>query len=195
MDLILATSNEHKAEEFNILVQDTNLKIRPATRKLEVDENGATFSDNALLKARAYYDLFKRPVVADDSGLEVAALPGELGIYTARFGGESLTSRERAELLVQRMEGIENREAYFVCVLCLYLSPEEIYFFEGRLHGHIHSCYEGSGGFGYDPVFLPAKAPEVKTLADLSDWKQTFSHRAVATGHMVKFLQERHCQN
>lgn len=188
-DFILATGNAHKAEEFAILFKDTNITIKAASKKLDVVEDGNTYQENALKKAQAYYEEFKTPVVADDSGLNVEVLPDELGIYSARFGGENLTDRQRAELLLKKLEGENNRDAYFTCVLCFYLSPEEIYFFEGRMEGEISDSYEGDGGFGYDPVFCP-KAFADTTVAQLEEWKNENSHRAKAVASAIKFFSE-----
>lgn len=133
--LILASGNAHKAEEFADLFDSEILNISAAANKLEVVEDGDSFQANALIKAQAYYLQFKKPVLADDSGLVVTALPGELGIHSARFGGEGLGDPERAALLLERLKDATDRSAYFVCQLCFYFSPKEIYFFEGRLTG------------------------------------------------------------
>src|SRR5690606_5134690 len=160
LELILASGNAHKAQEFAELFDPSVLKISAAPEKIEVIEDGDSFQANALLKAQAYYNRFKRPVLADDSGLVVTALPNELGIHSARFGGEGLTDKERYQLLLKRLEAVDEREACFVCQLCFYLSPNEIYFFEGRLRGTIAREPSGENGFGYVPIFVPDK--EVK---------------------------------
>ncbi len=192
MELILASGNAHKAEEFSELFNPKILVVKAAPEKIDVVEDGSTYFENALLKAKAYYDKFKVPVIADDSGLNVEALPNELGLHSARFGGPGLTDRERAELLLKKMDGVSNREAYFSCVLCVYFSEKEIFYFEGRLSGSIGYSYRGSTGFGYDPVFIPSdKAEEGLTVAELHEWKQKNSHRAVASGLLSKFLAQR----
>lgn len=192
MELILASSNAHKAEEFAELFDPKLITVKAAPEKIEVVEDGATYFENALLKARAYYDKFKVPVIADDSGLNVAALPNELGLHSARFGGPGLSDRDRAELLLKRMDGISDRQAYFSCVLCVYFGEKEIFYFEGRMSGSIGYSYRGSTGFGYDPVFIPSdKAEEGLTVAELHEWKQKNSHRAVAVGFAQRFLGQR----
>lgn len=188
---LLATGNAHKAEEFAKIFNPEVLKIEAAPEKLDVIEDGLTFNENALLKARAYYEKFGKPVMADDSGLCVEALPEELGIYSARFGGEGLDNRQRAELLLEKMKGEENRKAYFVCVLCFYLGENEIYFFEGRVDGTVSQEYKGEHGFGYDPVFEPLGDHGGKSLAELPEWKDENSHRAKACFHAEKFFKER----
>ena len=196
LELLLATGNPHKAEEFSELFDREVLNISAAPEKLEVVEDGTTFNENALKKAEAYFEKFQKPVMADDSGLIVAALPGELGIHTARFGGDDLTATERNELLLKRMDEVTERDAYFICVLCFYLSKDEVFFFEGRMQGKISQQIQGKDGFGYDPIFLPNGAPEEgKTVAELTEWKQVHSHRAVACQHAEKFFKERDRQS
>ncbi|MBC7712368.1 MAG: non-canonical purine NTP pyrophosphatase [Rhizobacter sp.] len=192
IELILASGNAHKAEEFAELFDPKLITVKAAPEKIDVVEDGESYFENALLKAKAYYDKFKVPVIADDSGLNVAALPTELGLHSARFGGDGLKDRDRAELLLKKMDGIANREAFFSCVLCVYMNEKEIFYFEGRMNGSIGYSYRGSTGFGYDPVFIPTdKAEEGLTVAELHEWKQKNSHRAVATGFAQKFLGQR----
>lgn len=191
IELILASSNPHKAEEFSALFDSRIVTVRPAPYKIEVVEDGVSYFENALLKAQAYFKEFKTPVLADDSGLNVSALPLELGIQSARFGGEGLKDKERALLLLDKMEGKSDREASFTCVLCVYLNEKEIFYFEGRMGGVIAYTYRGEGGFGYDPVFIPTEGAGELTVAELSEWKNKHSHRAVAVGLAQKFFSLR----
>lgn len=192
MELLLASGNAHKAAEFSELFDPKIIVVKAAPEKIDVVEDGSTYFENALLKARAYYEKYKVPVLADDSGLNVASLPEELGIHSARFGGPGLSDRQRAELLLEKLEGVIHREAYFSCVLCLYLNDKEVFYFEGRMSGLIGGAYVGETGFGYDPVFIPGdKADEGLTVAQLHEWKQKNSHRAVASGFLQKFLGQR----
>jgi len=188
--LILASGNAHKAEEFKQLFQG-HLEISPATRTLEVDESGKTFTENAFLKAKAYFDIFKTPALAYDSGLVVEGLPQILGVQSARFAPELKTYPEKCQEILRLLEPHSNRDAYFVCVLCFYFSPGEVYFFEGRVHGVIGTTLKGGHGFGYDPVFVPErKENDGKSLAELPEWKNEFSHRARATQSAVQFFKE-----
>lgn len=192
ISLILASGNAHKAQEFAELFDPNFFSVKAAPEKLEVEEHGESFYANAFLKAESYYRRFKIPVLSDDSGLTVEALPGELGIHSARFGGEGLSDRERAELLLKKMESQTNRKAYFTCVLCFYLTEKEVFYFEGRMNGSIGYRYQGAGGFGYDPVFIPEGfADQGLTVAELSEWKQKNSHRALAVLGASKFLASR----
>ena len=195
LKLLLASNNKHKAQELAQLMGP--IGVEQADQKLDIEENGSSFQENAYLKAKGYFERFKRPVVSDDSGLVVEALPDQLGIYSARFGGEALGYGEKNQLLLDSLKEVprEKRGAYFICILCLYLNPEEIFFFEGRVEGHIGFEARGEGGFGYDPVFIPDKAPGEASLAMIPEWKQEHSHRAVAAQGAVRFLRERVCQN
>ena len=125
IELILASGNLHKSEEFSELFDPKLIIVKAAPSRVEVVEDGETYFENALLKAKAYYDKFKVAVMADDSGLNVAALPNELGLHSARFGGDGLNDRDRAELLLKKMDGVAFREAFFSCVLCVYMNEKE----------------------------------------------------------------------
>lgn len=197
IEFTLASGNAHKAEEFGELFNPSLIKISPAGKKLEVVEDGQSFRENALKKAQAYFEQVQSPVMSDDSGLIVEALPNQLGLHTARFGGEGLTALQRNELLLEKLEGLDDskRRAYFVCVLCFYLSESEVFFFEGRVHGRIAPMVSGAEGFGYDPVFIPDGGEGDKTLAEVPVWKNENSHRAVACQHAQKFFEERVGQN
>lgn len=193
-NFLLATGNAHKSEEFNKIFDSKIICVSSAPSKLEVVEDGQTFFDNALIKARAYYDKFQKPILSDDSGLCVEALPNELAVQSARFGGEGLNDKDRALLLLEKMKDQDNRKAYFVCVLCFYLDPKNIFYFEGRMEGIIASSYEGEHGFGYDPVFKPLSAPHNLSVAQLPEWKDENSHRARACKQAQIFFRERNCQ-
>lgn len=186
---LLASGNAHKAEEFKELFAGT-LLINPAPSTLAVDETGKTYTENAYLKARAYFETYGRPTLADDSGLTVEALPDILGVQSARFAPELKEYSDKCLKLIELLKGQDNRKAYFTCVLCFYLSPEEVYFFEGRVSGIIGHELKGSHGFGYDPVFIPErKENDGLTLAELPEWKNEHSHRARATQGALQFFK------
>jgi XTP/dITP diphosphohydrolase len=188
---LLGTGNAHKAEEFKELFLDT-LKINAAPRTLEVDETGKTFIENALIKAKAYYETYKVPALADDSGLVIEEMPDILGVQSARFAPELPEYADKCLKLIELVNSsLKERKAYFVCVLCFYLSPEEIYFFEGRLQGLIGTELKGEKGFGYDPIFIPErKENDGRSLAELPEWKNEFSHRAKAAQAASEFFKE-----
>jgi XTP/dITP diphosphohydrolase len=187
---ILASGNVHKAEEFKHLLGGF-LSISPAPKMLQVDETGKTFTENAFLKAKAYFEACGLPTLADDSGLVIEALPDLLGVQSARFAPELPGYFEKCHKLLEILEGKENRAAYFICVLCFYCGPEEVYFFEGRVQGNIGNELRGDHGFGYDPIFIPERnEQDHKSLAELPDWKNQFSHRAKAAHSALQFFKE-----
>lgn len=190
MRFLLASNNPHKLKEL----VELGLDLEAAPKDLEINESGSTFYENAKLKAQGYFEYFKKPTLADDSGIIVEALPDELGVASARFGGGKLTDLEKNQLLLKKLEGVESRKAYFVCVLCFYISPDEIFFFEGRLNGSIAREIKGDGGFGYDPVFIPEEFLDV-TLAMMPDFKSKNSHRVKALNLALQFFSKRNCQN
>jgi len=196
MKLYFASSNEHKRDEMSRLIGPCDL-ILPKDEGLEFspDENGGTFIENSIIKAKALYEITNGPCLADDSGLIVDALPGLLGVRTARFGctdGKKLSSKEQCMLLLRMMEGKGNRSARFVCALTLYLSPTRIYTIEESVEGEIAHGMAGDGGFGYDPVFIPRGMG--KTTASLSaKEKDSLSHRGKAARMMGKLLEALKC--
>lgn len=187
---LLASGNAHKAEEFKELFQNV-IQVNPAPRTLDVDETGKTYFENAFIKARAYYDTYKVPTLADDSGLNVETLPEILGLQSARFAPELPNYQDKCQKVIDLLAPSSNRGAYFVCVLCFYLSADEVYFFEGRVHGHIGTEIKGEKGFGYDPIFIPErKENDGLSLAELPEWKNEFSHRAKAVQSALQFFKE-----
>jgi len=198
LKFILASANQHKAEEFEILFNKMEKKVisvTAASEKIAVVENGNTYVENALKKATAYFKRYKQPVLADDSGLNVEALPNDLGVHSANFGGDGLKDFERTELLLKRMGELPDlkRNAFFSCHLCFYFNESEVYFFEGRVKGRIGHAPMGNHGFGYDPVFLPEGLEFKKSLAEDPVWKDQHSHRAVAAKMAEEFFRGR-CQ-
>jgi XTP/dITP diphosphohydrolase len=191
MEFLLASSNPHKAEEFSELFSGTNIQIISAPKKLDVVEDGETFLENALLKARAYYNEFNVATIADDSGLVVQALPNDLGIHSARFAPECENYEKKCTKLISMLDGKSDVEksAYFVCCLCIYLSEDEIFNFEGRVKGHIGDEIKGSDGFGYDPIFVPEGLEQ--TLAQVPTWKNENSHRARAVVMAREFFKNK----
>ena len=182
--LYFASSSDHKKREMQRLIKTGIGIVLPKHLGLEFspDENGSSFIENALIKAKALYDIVKAPVLADDSGLVVDALDGRPGIYTARYGCSDtvkLTSRQQYTLLLKEMEGKENRSARFVSACVLMLDRERIYIVQETVEGSIATEAEGENGFGYDPVFLVEDTG--RSAAQLSDSeKDRYSHRGRA---------------
>lgn len=151
---------------------------------LAVEEDGLTFLANSQKKAREFAAAAGMPVLADDSGLVVEALGGEPGVESARYGGPGLDDAARCRLLLQKLEGIVNRDAAFVCVLSLARPQQPVRdVFVGRCQGRIGREPRGTGGFGYDPIFV---FPDGRTMAELDDVeKDVVSHRGLAVREML----------
>src|SRR5215203_1743510 len=190
--LLLATSNAGKVTELAALLSELDCRVIGFADLPEIppsiEETGQTFADNALLKAEHYHSLTGLTALADDSGLEVDALDGRPGVYSARYGGEDLSSIEQIELLLKEMEGIpdEQRSGRFVCSIALVGNGLK-QSFEGQCEGFIARAPKGDNGFGYDPIFIDAKLG--RSFAELTrDEKATRSHRGKALSQARQFL-------
>ena len=182
MKLILASNNKDKLREIREILDGTDIEIIPqreAGCDFEAEENGETFFENARIKALAAMNATGLPAVSDDSGLEVAALFGRPGVYSARYGGEDASYGEKCAMLLSELEGNTDRSARFVsAVVCVFPSGDEITA-EGVMQGFIARAPAGSGGFGYDPIFIPEGCD--RTTAELTeDEKNAISHRGKA---------------
>lgn len=192
MEIVLATGNMHKKKELEQILSGHKILI-PSDLGVDFDcdETGLTFMENALLKAETLYELVKRPVLADDSGLCVQALDGAPGIYSARYGSEggvNLSDADRNNLLLKNIDGVEDRTAFFVCAMVLITAPYKVYSVQESFEGSIAEAPYGGGGFGYDPVFIDALSG--KTAAELTDKeKNLVSHRGKA-GKVMNTLME-----
>lgn len=185
--LLLATRNEHKRREFARLLPGWRIDALPDEVQLP-PEDGATFADNALGKARAAATATGRASIADDSGIEAAALGGRPGVRSARYAGEHATDEQNLALLLR--EAPAGSALRYVCALA-YVNPEtgEERLFEGLCTGTLASVPRGERGFGYDPAFVPDDRPEKETMAELSDeQKDEISHRARATRALLRWL-------
>jgi len=198
MELWIATGNQGKLNEFKMLLNrqvQIGLNLR-AQAELPVfsppPENGDSFVANARIKARALKAV--KPgtwVVADDSGLAVEGLNGLPGIHSARYAGPNARDGENTAKLLKMMtlRPIANRKAAFICVLVAYDPTGQEHVFEGRLEGEIAKAAKGTGGFGYDPVFIPVG--ETKTFGELeAAYKNKISHRAKALAQLAPLLEK-----
>ncbi|MEH6304884.1 non-canonical purine NTP diphosphatase [Olivibacter sp. CPCC 100613] len=188
--LVFATNNEHKLAEVQAMVKDL-FSIRSLSDiqcNVDIPETADTFEGNASLKSEYIQSHYGLNCFADDSGLEVAVLNGEPGVYSARYGG-SRDMEKNIDLLLSKLVGETNRKAQFRTVISLRLEAEE-HLFEGLVKGTIVSERSGAGGFGYDPIFIPDGY--AKTFAEMSSQeKNQISHRAVAIQKLVTFLKNR----
>jgi XTP/dITP diphosphohydrolase len=186
--IILASNNAGKIKEYQNAFKRLNIEVlslKDIGLNIEVEETAVDFKGNALLKAKTIYDLVKTPVLADDSGIIVNAIPEYLGVKSKRFSASG-KDLDNNHLLLEMLKDKCDRSAKFICVICLYMSEEDIRFFEGITTGKILSEFKGKAGFGYDPLFLVDGSN--KTYAEMSlDEKQIFSHRGKAIEKMVKY--------
>ena len=187
---VFATNNAHKLEEVTAILGDKIelLSMKDIHCHADIPETADTLEGNALLKARYIFENYNMDCFADDTGLEVEALNGAPGVYSARYAGDAHNSEANMRKLLQDMEGIENRKAQFRTVFALIINGKE-HLFEGIVKGEItkHRC--GSSGFGYDPVFIPEGYTQ--TYAEMGNTlKNKISHRALATNKLGNFLSK-----
>ncbi len=182
--LLLATTNRHKLDEFYTIFSDLPLtlqSLREVQIDTDVEETGQTFAENAQLKARFYAQASGMLSLADDSGLEIDALGGAPGVYSARFAGRETSYEERFRLILEQMRGLtgEQRRARFRCAIALAEPDGQCRIVEGMIEGIVADSPRGTHGFGYDPIFL---LPELgRTFAELtSEQKNRISHRGRA---------------
>ena len=189
-EVVLATKNQGKIKEFTELLSPVFgkvLSLREFNSLPEIVEDGETFGENALKKARVISKLTQKITLADDSGLEVDALGGRPGVFSSRYAGENAGDEENINKLLQELKGAANRNARFVCCLALVFPDGKEITVEGRCEGVIVEEPKGKGGFGYDPVFY---LPELnKTMAELTlEEKNLLSHRSRAVNALIMYL-------
>ena len=189
MRLIIATTNEGKLREYRELLSGIGAEVDglPAFHGLEEPaETGTTFEENAVIKAREYARQTGEWVLADDSGLEIAALGGAPGVHSARFGGEGSAYVEKIAMILDRLRGAADRSARFVCVIAVARPDGEIAATaRGECRGEIAQHPRGSNGFGYDPVFVPAG--HRLTFGEMTDEeKSALSHRGRAAERIIR---------
>ena len=189
IDICFATNNEHKLEEIRAILGSKFkiLSLEEIGCNEELPEERDTLEGNSLQKAEYVFQKYKVACFADDTGLEVEALRGAPGVYSARYAGDQRNSEHNIDLLLKNLEGKGNRKATFRTVITL-IQPSVLHQFEGIVEGSILEDRKGKGGFGYDPVFLPKGFS--KTLSEMSmEEKNQISHRARAMEKLVEFLK------
>lgn len=189
MTLIFATHNQNKALEIAaqlpFSIELTTLS--ELDYQEEIPETGSTLEENARIKAEFIAKLFEQNCFADDTGLEVEALMGEPGVYSARYASEEKNSEANMDLLLQNLKGIENRNAQFKTIISLFWKGE-FHEFEGIVKGKILEARRGNQGFGYDPIFQPDEANCTFAEMEMSE-KTKISHRGRAIEKMIHFLK------
>ena len=193
MEIILASNNKNKLKEMKEKLEPlgfTVLSQKEAGFDIEVEETGTTFAENAILKAEAIYKELNKPVIADDSGLEIDSLDGMPGVYSHRYAGENATDEDRINKVLNLMKNVseDKRTARFKCVVCYLDINGEKHIFEGIAEGKIGYKKQGFNGFGYDPIFICEKG---KTFAQLSsEEKNAISHRGKAVEKFVQYINK-----
>lgn len=193
--VLIATTNKGKIEEISRILNSYGIQVRVPDEDLDVQEGECSFLDNAYRKAQAYYELYKAPTLADDSGLVIPALGGFPGVFSSRFyahpfgGVENVAeSKDVANVnkVLRLLRGRQDREAYFLCYM-VFCTEEGGYFAQGRIDGNILEEPKGSHGFGYDPIFLPRGYN--RSMAELEPKeKDRISHRGRAIKRLLKVL-------
>ena len=192
-EIIVASTNEGKIKEIRAMLSEIGIDVKSIKdvfeEEIEIEENGQTFQENALIKAQTICEMIDKPTLADDSGLEVDAMDGAPGIYSARFMGHDTSYDIKNQYIIYAVKGKE-RGARFVCAMALCIPDEEPILIEEYFDGEIYDHIEGENGFGYDPIFY---VPELKkTSAQLSlEEKNQYSHRAKALKKLYQILKEK----
>ena len=190
MKLVFATNNRHKLQEVRDIVGDRVevLSLADIDCHDDIPETADTLQGNALIKARHIYEKYGLDCFADDTGLEVEALGGAPGVYSARYAGEDCDSEANMRKLLEKLTGESNRSAQFRTVIALIINGEEI-LFNGIVKGTIATEKKGDSGFGYDPVFIPEGHSD--SFAQMgSEMKNSMSHRFRATQQLGDYLKE-----
>ena len=192
-DLLVASNNQHKIKEYQEMFSGYEVKVHsPKELGINVnpDENGTTYEENSLIKAKALAEFTKMPVIADDSGLNVVALDNFPGIHSSRFadswGGNAVANLK----LIEKLREFPDKSAFFTCVITLLNVEEKPIVFKGICPGKILDKPEGEGGFGYDPIFYSNEAKQCFGTAG-EEIKNKYSHRAKAMEQLIKYLSSK----
>jgi XTP/dITP diphosphohydrolase len=187
--LCIASNNTHKIQELKELL-GTVYELKSMAEigcHDDIEETGLTLQENAEIKAKYIFEKYGIPTLSDDSGLEIQALDMRPGVFSARYAGEHGNHDANMNKVLAELDGKDYRAAHFRTVICLILSENEIHTFEGKVEGQIIYEKRGTGGFGYDPIFIPNGYTQ--TFAELSaEIKNTISHRAEAIAMLRKFI-------
>ena len=190
MDILLATNNHNKVKEYQEILTPFNINVL-CLKDLKINsdpkETGHTFKENSLIKAKALMGETTLPIIADDSGLIIDAIPDILGVNSARFMGKDTPYIEKNKKIIELLKD-KDRSASFNCVITLITSNKDIYQFEGVCKGTIAFEIEGQNGFGYDPIFIPNGYDKTFGTFD-EDEKNKISHRGIASTKLINFIK------
>lgn len=191
-EIIVASNNAGKIKEISSMLAPLHIEVKSLKdvfeEPIDIEENGKTFKENALIKASTIMEMVHLPVLADDSGLEINALDGAPGIYSARFMGHDTSYEVKNQYLIDTLKDKEDKGARYVCAMALCIPDQKPILIEEYLYGEIYDKMEGENGFGYDPIFF---IPELnKTAASISlEEKNKISHRAKALKKLYEILE------
>lgn len=190
-EIMIATSNAHKVEEFREMLEPLGIQVRSLVdleEKVEIEETGTTFAENAMIKALSVHERLGIPVISDDSGLEVDAMDKAPGVYSARFLGYDTPYEEKNQYIMDQVKG-KTRTARYVCAIAYVEEDGAGHVFTGVVEGEIADHARGEKGFGYDPIFY--YPPYGATLAEVSEEKKNaISHRGRALAQLIAYMKE-----
>ena len=190
-EIMIATSNAHKVEEFREMLEPLGIQVRSLLdleEKVEIEETGTTFAENAMIKALSVHERLGIPVISDDSGLEVDAMNKAPGVYSARFLGYDTPYEEKNQYIMDQVKG-KTRTARYVCAIAYVEEDGAGHVFTGVVEGEIADHARGEKGFGYDPIFY--YPPYGATLAEVSEEKKNaVSHRGRALAQLIAYMKE-----
>ena len=191
-EIIVASTNQGKIKEIKAMLKDIDIEVVSMKdvleQELEIEETGTTFKENALIKAQTIANIVNKPVLADDSGLEVDALDKQPGIYSARFLGADTSYNIKNQYIIDALKDKE-RTARFVCALALVIPGQEPILIEETMEGLINDKIEGANGFGYDPIFYFPPCQMTSAMMSMEE-KNKYSHRAKALKKLYTILKE-----
>ena len=191
-ELIVASTNQGKIKEIRAMLKDIDIEVLAMNDVLdddiEIEENGTTFKENALIKASTIAKIVNKPVLADDSGLEVDALDKQPGIYSARFLGVDTSYEIKNQYIIDAVKD-KDRKARFVCAMALVIPGQEPILIEETMEGMINDKIEGENGFGYDPIFYFPPCKMTSAMMSMEE-KNKHSHRAKALKKLYTILKE-----
>lgn len=190
--LIVASTNKGKIKEIQTMLKDINIEVlsmnEVLNQEIEIEENGKTFKENALIKAQTIANIVNKPVLADDSGLEVDALDKQPGIYSARFLGHDTSYEIKNQYIIDAVKD-KDKSARFVCAMALVIPGCEPILIEETMEGLINDKIEGENGFGYDPIFYFPPCKMTSAMMSMEE-KNQYSHRAKALKQLYTILKE-----
>ena len=190
-EIMIATSNAHKVEEFREMLEPLGIQVRSLLdleEKVEIEETGTTFAENAMIKALSVHERLGIPVISDDSGLAVDAMDKAPGVYSARFLGYDTPYEEKNQYIMDQVKG-KTRTARYVCAIAYVEEDGAGHVFTGVVEGEIADHARGEKGFGYDPIFY--YPPYGATLAEVSEEKKNaISHRGRALAQLIAYMKE-----